>query len=399
MTRSTKRPRRSTKPAGGYAPTIGILGAVLGLIHVMENLSDPNKLGAGIAVAFVATVYGVGSANLLFLPIASKLRSKAGPPGQAPRADPRGHPGHPGGAEPAPDRPEAAGTARDRLERQARRGPRSAPREPAGRAPIRRRSAGAAATAREPRALARLVRGLHHAAVRVLHDDVRDLDRGRAQAVGGGRFDAGGVRERRRAVAIAEGRWPGRRWHPARRRARKSSSRPSRKSCGPGSSRSTLSDLQARLGEQLSEQIRDGTVEVLRDPRGLVVSLREAGRVSDGQRGPVPHRPGRARCRRGVAGRGREQRPGRGAHRRRPDPHRSVSLELGTVDARATNVVAFLAGAGMPPDRLSAAGYGEFHPRAPNDSDLNRAKNRRVDIVILNVQTSAREEPGQSAGM
>lgn len=60
--------------AGGYAPTIGILGAVLGLIHVMENLSDPAKLGGGIAVAFVATVYGVGSANLFFLPMSSKLR-------------------------------------------------------------------------------------------------------------------------------------------------------------------------------------------------------------------------------------------------------------------------------------------------------------------------------------
>lgn len=59
--------------AGGYAPTIGILGAVMGLIHVMENLSDPSKLGAGIAVAFVATIYGVGSANLIFLPIAKKL--------------------------------------------------------------------------------------------------------------------------------------------------------------------------------------------------------------------------------------------------------------------------------------------------------------------------------------
>ncbi len=61
--------------AGGYAPTIGILGAVLGLIHVMENLSDPAKLGGGIAVAFVATVYGVGSANLVFLPIANKLKA------------------------------------------------------------------------------------------------------------------------------------------------------------------------------------------------------------------------------------------------------------------------------------------------------------------------------------
>lgn len=62
--------------AGGFAPTIGIIGAVLGLIHVMGNLSDTSKLGAGIAVAFVATVYGVGFANLLFLPIANKLKKK-----------------------------------------------------------------------------------------------------------------------------------------------------------------------------------------------------------------------------------------------------------------------------------------------------------------------------------
>lgn len=60
--------------AGGYSPTIGILGAVMGLIHVMENLSDPTKLGSGIAVAFVATIYGVGLANLIYLPIAGKLK-------------------------------------------------------------------------------------------------------------------------------------------------------------------------------------------------------------------------------------------------------------------------------------------------------------------------------------
>jgi chemotaxis protein MotA len=64
--------------AGGYAPTIGILGAVMGLIHVMENLSDPSKLGGGIAVAFVATIYGVGAANLFFLPIANKLKALIG---------------------------------------------------------------------------------------------------------------------------------------------------------------------------------------------------------------------------------------------------------------------------------------------------------------------------------
>ncbi|MFO7602442.1 MAG: flagellar motor protein [Gammaproteobacteria bacterium] len=60
---------------GGYSPTIGIIGAVLGLIQVMGNLSDPSKLGSGIAVAFVATIYGVGLANLVFIPIANKLKN------------------------------------------------------------------------------------------------------------------------------------------------------------------------------------------------------------------------------------------------------------------------------------------------------------------------------------
>ncbi len=60
--------------AGGFCPTIGILGAVLGLIHVMSNLADPSALGAGIAVAFVATIYGVGFANLLFIPMGSRIK-------------------------------------------------------------------------------------------------------------------------------------------------------------------------------------------------------------------------------------------------------------------------------------------------------------------------------------
>lgn len=63
--------------AGGFAPTVGIIGAVLGLIHVMGNLSDTSKLGAGIAVAFVATIYGVASSNLFFIPIANKLKKRA----------------------------------------------------------------------------------------------------------------------------------------------------------------------------------------------------------------------------------------------------------------------------------------------------------------------------------
>jgi chemotaxis protein MotA len=62
--------------AGGYSPTIGIIGAVLGLIQVMKNLANIDEVGRGIAVAFVATVYGVASSNLLFLPAANKLKAR-----------------------------------------------------------------------------------------------------------------------------------------------------------------------------------------------------------------------------------------------------------------------------------------------------------------------------------
>lgn len=75
------REQRDTRAAGifdhmgGYAPTIGIIGAVMGLIHVMGNLEEPSKLGVGVATAFVATIYGVAFANLILFPIAEKLKS------------------------------------------------------------------------------------------------------------------------------------------------------------------------------------------------------------------------------------------------------------------------------------------------------------------------------------
>jgi chemotaxis protein MotA len=69
-------PAKVYEAAGGYCPTVGILGAVLGLIHVMSNLSDIEKVGSGIAVAFVATIYGVGAANIVCLPAANKLKMK-----------------------------------------------------------------------------------------------------------------------------------------------------------------------------------------------------------------------------------------------------------------------------------------------------------------------------------
>ena len=73
----TEEDARVFEAAGGYAPTIGIIGAVLGLMQVMKHLDSIQDVGRGIAVAFVATIYGVGIANLIFLPIGSKIRTQA----------------------------------------------------------------------------------------------------------------------------------------------------------------------------------------------------------------------------------------------------------------------------------------------------------------------------------
>ena len=77
MTEDEERLPAVFESAGGFSPTIGILGAVLGLIQVMQHLDDIAEVGRGIAVAFVATIYGVGVANLFFLPFAGKMRLQA----------------------------------------------------------------------------------------------------------------------------------------------------------------------------------------------------------------------------------------------------------------------------------------------------------------------------------
>jgi chemotaxis protein MotA len=73
---SAESEARVWEAAGGYSPTVGIIGAVMGLIQVMKHLEDIKEVGHGIAIAFVATVYGVGLANILFLPAGSKLRAR-----------------------------------------------------------------------------------------------------------------------------------------------------------------------------------------------------------------------------------------------------------------------------------------------------------------------------------
>lgn len=71
-----KKGARIFEIAGGYAPTMGIIGTVIGLVHVLSNIADTTKLAAAIAVAFLATLYGIASANIIWLPIATKLKAR-----------------------------------------------------------------------------------------------------------------------------------------------------------------------------------------------------------------------------------------------------------------------------------------------------------------------------------
>jgi chemotaxis protein MotB len=161
----------------------------------------------------------------------------------------------------------------------------------------------------------------------------------------------------------------------------------------PATLQAALSRLETRLNEGLSRQVADGGVEIRTDPRGLVVSLREAGAFGTGS----AELSLTARAVLGLVGAALADVPNGVRVEGHTDDvpihttrYRS-NWELSTT--RATNVVAFLMDRGVPPARLSAAGYGEFHPRASNDSEVNRARNRRVDIVVLNTDTSLREEP------
>lgn len=152
------------------------------------------------------------------------------------------------------------------------------------------------------------------------------------------------------------------------------------------------------LARQLSSALGGDLVEVTLDQRGVVVSIREAGSFPTGTADLSP-------VALDVLGRMADTVRGL-PNALRVEGHTddvpvragkyASNWELST--ARATAVVQFLASdGGLYPHRLSAAGYGEYHARVPNDSDVKRASNRRVDVVILNAETVRDEEPARGA--
>jgi chemotaxis protein MotB len=157
---------------------------------------------------------------------------------------------------------------------------------------------------------------------------------------------------------------------------------------------STLEELRARLAGRFAEDIRQDRVELRTDRRGLVISIREAGSFETGS-------ADLSAVTRELLGEIAEPLRDVGNLLRIEGHTDNVPIhterfasnwELST--ARATAVVAFLVEEiGMEAVRLSAAGYSEFHPRDTNESPATRARNRRVDIVVLNPVTSEAEEP------
>lgn len=167
---------------------------------------------------------------------------------------------------------------------------------------------------------------------------------------------------------------------------------PGARGFGPGSG-DALAMLEREISARLGAAIALHQVSVQRDARGLVISIREAGSFQTGRADLSPtaidvlNEIGAA-----IAG---SDHPIRVEGHTDDVPIRTdrfaSNWELST--ARATNVIAHLVSTGAGPQRLSAAGYAEFHPYVPNDSEAHRASNRRVDIVILSAPTARREEP------
>lgn len=149
------------------------------------------------------------------------------------------------------------------------------------------------------------------------------------------------------------------------------------------------------LAERLRAKLGDRGVEVATDRRGVVVSLRESGSFATGSAELS------AEARRVLADLAATIKAEGDVFLRVEGHTDDVPIQTGRYasnwelsTARATTVVTYLLqDAGLAPERLSAAGYGEFHPRAPNTSPENRARNRRVDVVILRPETIASEEP------
>ena len=373
--------------AGGFSPTIGIIGAVLGLIQVMQHLDKIDEVGRGIAVAFVATIYGVGAANLL---LSARCR-KAQDPDSRRAGHPRDDAGRgdfdPGGHESAHAGNEAAGISvgNEGTERGARgRGPCAVSRrKKRGSHPNHERWLVSYAdfitllfaffvvmysTAQvDQRKVGKLALAIQVA--------FQELGVFNLEHAGAARYAGADAIQHRAGDREREAQYK----HRAHRSAPGEAL-----GGGGGGENGDLTQLQHELESLLSSQIARKEIAVRREPDGLVISLREVGFFESGSAQM------KATSRESfdqIAGllHARDYRLRIEGHTDNVPIHTgqfASNWELST--ARATELVRLLiVRDGFSPSRLSAAGYAEYHPVADNGSNEGRGMNRRVDIVIL----------------
>ena len=370
--------------AGGFAPTVGIIGAVLGLIQVMQHLDKIDEVGRGIAVAFVATIYGVGSANLLYLPIAGKMKLRIREQQIKREMTLEGVASILEGMNPRMLETKLFGflveanqdSAIPRRSRRVSRRRRSRPHSNHERwlvsyadfitllfaffvvlyasSQVDKRKVGKLSLAIQ---VAFQELGVFPASTTQIPLDMNDpMPFSTVQA----------IQNVERTAEVG-----------------RIASAPTDSLAG-SSDETDLATLRSELQEALHGEIARHQVSLYRDSEGLVISLREFGFFDSGSATIKPQAlPALDRiasilairtCRLSIEG-----------HTDNVPIHTALmnsNWELST--ARATELIRMLiVGHGFDPARLSAAGYAEYHPVASNLTAQGRAQNRRVDIVIL----------------
>jgi hypothetical protein len=359
--------------AGGFSPTIGILGAVLGLIQVMQHLDNIQEVGRGIAVAFVATIYGVGIANLFFLPFAGKMRIRMHEEHQRREMMLEGVISILEGMNPRMLEVKLAGFLD----------------ESPGKKRSARHERATAQKPRQPRSLAGLLCRLHHPAVRffvVLYAFAKADQKKQVQV----------------SASIDPLSAPWASFPTPRAPVRQAQAPPAPKSRHPHEHRDGRGCAGARQGQRRPRtafaanwsrrsptRSPQHTVSIQMGRDGLVISLREAGFFDSGSATPSPRRC--PRCARSPLR--WAARPTTCASRATPTTFPSTppnSIPTGSSPRPAPRASPDLPRpeghaprAHLSPPATRVHPVAEFHPVASNDTAEGRAENRRVDLVVL----------------
>ena len=365
---------RVFESAGGFAPTIGIIGAVLGLIQVMQHLEKLDEVGRGIAVAFVATVYGVGSANLFFLPGSGKLRIRIRQEQVVREMTLEGVISILEGMNPRMLETKLLGFLQDSPEDGKETGP-----------PMSNCRSYNTRVSHE-RWLVSYADfiTLMFASFVVMFASAR-IDKEDDPAHGSHPVGLSGIGSRRPRRATLGGQPCG---YAGKDFA--ATSRPSDVNHKP----EDFAAIQKQLEKLLSPEIKRREVALRMEPDGLIISLREIGFFDSGSAQIKAPSHGRGTS----GGRFLQARScslrieGHTDNVPIHTPSFASNWELST--ARATGLVRLLIeNEGFAPERLSAAGYGEFHPVADNSSAAGQQLNRRVDIVVVPQVIAAAQLP------